>query len=181
MEVTDEKTQGKMIKPLVFGTLILAVMAMIIAAVIKLTLYVNSNEFVWKLPLEIKTQRILTVTPRVTQVVQNVIIPNYPEEVDTDLEKYICEKFGVMDCKIALAVAKAESGLNCNAININTNGTVDFSTFQLNSVHIKKGGEWTLANMADCYKNVDLAYELWTEQGWTPWVAYLNNSYLAKY
>lgn len=177
----EEIVQGKMIRPLVYITLIVGLLAAIVASVIKLTLYVNSNEFVWKFPLELKTHRILTVTPRVTEIVQNVIIPDYPEDIDTDIERYICDKFGVMDCKIALAVAKAESGLNCNAVHINDNGTVDLSIFQLNSVHLKKGGDWTLANMGDCKKNVDLAYELWTVQKWEPWVAYLNGSYLAKY
>jgi hypothetical protein len=86
-----------------------------------------------------------------------------------------------MDCKMALAIASAESGLRCDAVHINDNNTVDLGVFQLNSVHLKKGGNWTLANMGDCYKNVDLAYEMFKEQGWQPWVAYLNGSYLAKY
>jgi hypothetical protein len=177
----EEIVQGKMIRPLVYITLIVGLLATIVASVIKLTLYVNSNEFVWKFPLELKTHRILTVTPRVPEVVEKTIVIDYPDDIDTPLEQYICNKFGVMDCKIALAVAKAESGLNCDAYNINNNGSVDLSVFQLNSVHLKKGGEWTLENMANCYKNVDLAYELWREQGWEPWVAYKNNSYLAKY
>lgn len=181
MENKEEIVQGKMVKPLVFGTLILGIIALIIAAIIKLTLYVNNNEFVWKFPLELKTHRILTVTAREKVVVHQYLLPDYPEDVDSDLEKYICDKFGVMDCKIALAVAKAESGLNCDAVHINSNNTADLGPFQLNTLHLKKGGDWTLANMADCKKNVDLAYELWAEQGWEPWVAYLNNSYLAKY
>lgn len=181
METKEEIVQGKMIKPLVYATIILGVSAMIIAAVIKLTLYVNNNEFAWKFPLELKTHRILTVTPREKVIVHEYALLTYPEEIDTDIEKYICDKFGVMDCKIALAVAKAESGLNCNAVHINNNGTVDLSIFQLNTVHLKKGGDWTLANMGDCKKNVDLAYELWEAQKWEPWSAYLNGSYLAKY
>lgn len=174
-------TQDEKKKLWLIGTFLVGVLLTIIAAVIYLTLYVNSNEFVWRFPLEIKTHKILTVTPRVPKIVEKTIVVDYPEDIDTDIEKYICDKFGVMDCKIALAVAKAESGLSCDAFHINDNGSVDLSVFQLNSVHLKKGGEWTLQNMADCYKNVDLAYQLWTEQGWEPWSAYLNNSYLAKY
>ena len=108
--------------------------------------------------------RVEEIKPQVLAQIEKQV--NMPE-LETDIEKYICEKFGVMDCKTALAVAKAESNLNCNAFNVNTNGSVDFGIFQLNSVHLKKGGEWTLTNMSDCEKNVDLAY--------------LNGSYLAKY
>jgi len=122
--------------------------------------------------------RIEEIKPEVLAQTEKQV--NMPE-LGTDIEMYICEKFGVMDCKTALAVAKAESGLNCNAFNVNSNGSVDFGIFQLNSVHLKKGGEWTLTNMSDCEKNVDLAYQMWTEQGFEPWVAYLSGSYLAKY
>ena len=142
----------------------------------------------WGAEHEIVGQRVLSVSiqwpfriedrkPQVLAPIEKQV--NMPE-LKTDIEKYICDKFGVMDCKIALSIAKAESNLNCNAFNINTNGSVDLGIFQLNSVHLKKGGEWTLANMSDCEKNVDLAYQLWTEQGWHVWSAFLNGSYLAK-
>lgn len=176
-----ENLKSSRTKIISFTILGLGIALVIAYAIVRLTLYVNSNEFVWKFPVVVTTQRVLTITPRVTTVVQNVVIPNYPEDIDTDLEKYICEKWGLMDCKMALAIASAESGLRCNAVNINDNNTADLGVFQLNTVHLKKGGDWTLANMGDCYKNVDLAYEMWKEQGWNPWVAYLNGTYLAKY
>lgn len=121
--------------------------------------------------------RVEEIKPQVLAPIEKQL--NVPE-MSTDIERYICDKFGVMDCKTALAVAKAESGMNCNAFNVNSNGSVDFSIFQLNSVHLKKGGEWTLENMANCYKNVDLAYEMWKEQGFQPWVAFTSGGYLAK-
>ncbi len=99
-------------------------------------------------------------------------------EGNKDIARYICQKFGLENCKIALAVAKAESGLNCNAVNINKNGTADIGVFQLNTVHLNKNG-WSLEKMGGCYSNVDLAYQLWLEQGWGAWVAYTNNSWLS--
>jgi hypothetical protein len=124
-------------------------------------------------PFRVETRKPLVLA----SIEKKALMP----ELGTDIEKYICEKWGLVECRTALAIAEAESNLNCNAFNVNTNGSVDFSIFQLNSVHLKKGGEWTLENMANCKKNVDLAYQLWTEQGWEPWVAYLSNAYLAKY
>jgi len=169
-------------RKLILSTLaILGFLTMICAIAVKVALWFDDNKLTIKSPLVVTTQRVINVETRVKQIINPIVVIDYPEEVDTDIEKYICEKFGLMDCKMALAVAKAESGLNCDAVNVNTNGTADLSIFQLNTTHLKKGGEWTLANMSDCYKNVDLAYQLWTEQGWNPWVAYLSGSYLSKY
>jgi hypothetical protein len=121
--------------------------------------------------------RVEEIKPQVlASIEKQALMP----ELDTDIERYICEKFGIVECRTALAIATAESNLNCNAFRVNSNGSVDLSIFQLNSVHLKKGGEWTLENMANCKKNVDLAYELWTEQGFEPWVTFLSKAYLVK-
>jgi len=160
---------------------ILGFLIVICVVAVKVALWFDDNKVVVKSPVIIKTQKMITVEKRVTQVINPIVMINYPEDVKTDIEKYICDKWGIADCKMAIAVAKAESGLKCDALNINTNNTVDMGIFQLNSTHLKKGGEWTLANMGDCYKNVDLAYELWKEQGFEPWVAFNSGAYLAKY
>jgi len=160
---------------------ILGFLIVICVVAVRVALWFDDNKVVVKSPVIIKTQKMITVEKRVTQVINPVVTINYPEDVKTDIEKYICDKWGIADCKMAIAVAKAESGLKCDALNINTNNTVDMGIFQLNSTHLKKGGEWTLANMGDCYKNVDLAYELWKEQGFEPWVAFNSGAYLAKY
>lgn len=160
---------------------VLGFLIVICVVAVKVALWFDNNKVVVKSPVIIKTQKMVTVEKRVTQVINPIVMINYPEDVKTDIEKYICDKWGIADCKMAIAVAKAESGLKCDALNINTNNTVDMGIFQLNSSHLKKGGEWTLANMGDCYKNVDLAYELWKEQGFSPWVAFNSGAYLAKY
>lgn len=91
------------------------------------------------------------------------------------VEQYICDKFGT-DCKTALAVSWAENGTRqCDRVNINSNKTLDVGVFQINSVHMKKG--FTLSDLADCKKNVDIAFGIFKVQGWTPWVAYKNGSY----
>jgi len=77
---------------------------------------------------------------------------------------------------MALAVSQAENGTRqCDRLNVNNNKTVDVGIFQLNSIHFKKG--YTLTDFIDCKKNVEIAYEIYKKQGWTPWVAYKNGSY----
>ena len=125
----------------------------------------------WKLPIEIQK--------REPQIIEKQIVLDYPDEIDTDLEKYICEKFGVYDCKTALAIAKAESGLREDAINVNSDGSIDLGIFQINSVHYKKAG-CLLKDVVDAFKNVDCGYQIFEAQGFGPWVVYQNGNYLAK-
>ena len=182
-----KKLAKKTAKRLTLASLLLGVvLAGVVFAVIAVTRFYDENTVVVKSPIEVavKTNRVVEIQPRVKTLVVSERTEKVAEivagEEDKDLATYICEKWGVVECKTALAVAKAESGMRCDAYNANTNGSVDLSVFQLNTIHLAKGGEWTLANMADCRKNVDLAYEVWQAQGWNPWVAYRNGSWLAK-
>lgn len=61
-----------------------------------------------------------------------------------------------------------ESGWNANAYHCNTNGTVDLSWYQINSVHVKSG-KLSLACAADPICSTDFAMDLYEEQGWCPW------------
>ena len=72
---------------------------------------------------------------------------------------------------MAIAIAKAESGLRCEAVNVNRGGSVDKGVFQLNSVHTAKG------NLDDCLEGIKIAKVIYDRQGWSPWVAYTNKSY----
>lgn len=96
------------------------------------------------------------------------------EAKELTTEEYVCTKD--WDCKTAIAIAKAESGMRCDAQNVNTNGSVDLGYFQVNSVHLKKG--WKAIDLLDCRKNVDYAYELYEAQGFSPWTAYKSGAYL---
>lgn len=80
------------------------------------------------------------------------------------------------DLVIAVAVAKAESTWNPTAINENTNGSVDYGLFQINSIHnaILARGDWR-----DPAANAVMAYQVWTDAGssWRPWVGYWSGAY----
>jgi len=45
------------------------------------------------------------------------------------------QRFGV-DSKLLASIAKIESNNNLNAVNLNTNGTLDIGIMQINSVHL---------------------------------------------
>lgn len=72
-----------------------------------------------------------------------------------EIAAYICTKS--WDCRTAVAVAYAESGLNCGA----KSPTNDHGVFQLHKQQIY-----------DCRANVDRAYEMWKRRGWQPWSAW---------
>ena len=128
---------------------------------------------VWKWPLDIKSKEE-------PQVIEKPLILEYPEEIDTPLEKYICEKWGPFECKTALAVSLAENGTRQrDRFNINTNNTIDVGIFQINSIHFTKDG-CALYQIVDPIQNVDCAYKIWQSSGWSAWVAHNNGNYLAK-
>jgi hypothetical protein len=125
-------------------------------------------------PIEIK-ERIVPAE-RVIEIVKE--LPEY--ENLTDIEKYICDKWGVYDCKVALAIAKAESGMREDAYNAyNSNNTIDIGIFQINSVHYSKDG-CGLKDVVDAKKNIDCAYKIWEASGWEAWSAYNSGSFKSK-
>ena len=91
------------------------------------------------------------------------------------MEGQICRAFGP-DCKMALAISQAENGTRrCDRVNVNKDLSIDVGVFMLNSVHFKKG--YTLNDFTDCQKNIEIAYSLFKQQGWTPWVVYKTGAY----
>ncbi|MCK9370382.1 transglycosylase SLT domain-containing protein [Candidatus Dojkabacteria bacterium] len=51
------------------------------------------------------------------------------------LEEHICEATNGENCEVLVNLAKCESSLNKEAVNVNTNGTYDAGLFQINSIH----------------------------------------------
>ena len=79
----------------------------------------------------------------------------------------------------AVAVALAESGGNPAAVNrANTNGSVDYGLFQINTVH---GPLLTQGDKFDPAANARMAFTVWSRAGnkWTPWSVYKSGSYRA--
>ena len=93
-------------------------------------------------------------------------------------QQYACRKFGAA-CRVALAIQRAENPQGkCEIYHYNTDGTLDWGYFQINTVHLKRPG-LNLHDLLDCKANIDFAYQLYSEkQNFTPWSTYNNGSYL---
>jgi hypothetical protein len=92
-------------------------------------------------------------------------------------QEYACRKFGD-DCRIALAIQRAENPQGkCEIYHYNTDGTLDWGYFQINTVHLKRPG-LNLRDLLDCKANIDFAYQLYRERGgFTPWSTYNSGLY----
>lgn len=95
----------------------------------------------------------------------------------TAYQQYACAKFGSA-CRLALAIQRAENPQGkCEIYHYNTDGTLDWGYFQINTVHLKRPG-LNLRDLLDCKANIDFAYQLYVEQhGFTPWSTYNNGLY----
>ena len=93
-----------------------------------------------------------------------------PQTEKEQIVKYIYDRFG-SNAPEALKVFKCESGLRPDAVNTNWSKTpgvassYDYGIAQINSVH-QVGKNYLL----DWHTNIDVAYKIFSEQGWTPWV-----------
>src|SRR5215831_6035319 len=94
----------------------------------------------------------------------------------TAYQQYACNKFGAA-CRVALAVQRAENPRGaCEIYHYNTDGTLDWGYFQINTVHLKRPG-LNLRDLLDCKANIDFAYQLYTEHGFDPWTTFTSGAY----
>lgn len=127
-------------------------------------------------PVRIRFQLPLVFAPRDS--------PEISREAQSDqfghrlsaYQQYACNKFGPA-CRIALAVQRAENPRgDCEIYHYNTDGTLDWGYFQINTVHLKRPGV-NLRDLLDCKANIDFAYQLYAERGFQPWSTYNNGAY----
>ncbi len=78
------------------------------------------------------------------------------------------------DTTTALAIAKAESGLDPHAIN-KTSGAMGL--FQILPLHCYRLIDQPCDKLLELKYNVLMAYALWRENGWTPWEVYRTGAY----
>ena len=92
-------------------------------------------------------------------------------------QEYACRKFG-SDCRVALAIQRAENPQGkCEIYHYNSDGTLDWGYFQINTVHLKRPG-LNLRDLLGCKSNIDFAYQLFQEEGgFTPWSTYNSGRY----
>jgi hypothetical protein len=92
-------------------------------------------------------------------------------------QQYTCRKFGTA-CRVALAIQRAENPKGaCEIYHYNTDGTLDWGYFQINTIHLQRPGV-NLRGLLDCKANIDFAYQLYQERGFSPWTTYNTRAYL---
>lgn len=95
----------------------------------------------------------------------------------TAYQQYACRKFGSA-CRVALAIQRAENPKGaCEIYHYNSDGTLDWGYFQINTVHLRRAG-LNLRDLLDCKANIDFAYILYQERGFAPWTTYNSGVYL---
>ena len=80
-------------------------------------------------------------------------------------------------CRVALAIQRAENPRGaCEIYHYNTDGTLDWGYFQINTVHLTSVG-FESARSPGLPANIDFAYQLYQERGFQPWSTYNNGAY----
>ena len=129
----------------------------------------------WQSPLRIRLQWPLVVTPRASQETGEAQADQFGHRL-TAYQQYACNKFGSA-CRIALAVQRAENPRGaCEIYHYNSDGTLDWGYFQINTVHLKRPG-LNLRDLLDCKTNIDFAYQLYRERGFEPWTTFTSGAY----
>ena len=127
-------------------------------------------------PFRLGCQWPVIISPRIVEEETKAVQADQLGHRLTAYQQYACNKFG-SECRVALAVQRAENRRgDCEIYHYNTDGTLDWGYFQINTVHLKRPGV-NLRALLDCRANIDFAYQLYTERGFEPWTTYRNGAY----
>jgi len=127
-------------------------------------------------PVRVGWQSPLVIAPRASEEETREAQADQSGHRLTAFQQYACNKFGPA-CRVALAVQRAENPRgDCEVYHYNTDGTLDWGYFQINTVHLKRAGV-NLRGLLDCRANIDFAYQLYTERGFEPWTTYRDGAY----
>lgn len=70
----------------------------------------------------------------------------------------------------AVAIARRESGLRCDADNPRSSAAGLFQTLSIHRPRAERLGlTWANVTGPDCFDDVLLAFDMWQDGGWGPW------------
>lgn len=126
-----------------------------------------------------KVQTVQAVAPeKVTAVL--AAAPTEPQPVvKLEIQPQGCDSYRSLfsqydwNVNTAIAICKAESGGRTNVVS----ATHDFGLMQISHVH-KDMVNGQLTRLFDPSTNIRIAYSLYSANGWQPWSAYKNHTYL---
>lgn len=169
-------TKDTRLKLVLKTVLVFIVLFFVLLGVQRVSLWFDYNRIVSpKLAIDVESNWFYTEErPVVSPIVQ--LVNDYPTEVDTPIKQYVCDVFGDQ-CVIALAVVSCESNWDEDALGVNDPSVgwkyrADAGLFQINSIHWEEAGG--LEFVLDPYNNVDVAYDIYQQSGWSAW-ATVNN------
>ena len=148
-----------------------------LAAILGVAVVIVQAEYTISLqsPLRVRLQWPVLIAARTSEFTTEAQADQLGRRLTT-YQQYACNKFGSA-CRIALAVQRAENPRGgCEIYHYNSDGTLDWGYFQINTVHLKRA-EVNLRGLLDCRANIDFAYHLYTERGFEPWTTYRNGAY----
>jgi hypothetical protein len=155
-----------------WGLLVLLAAGIGVVAVVLQTQYTLTLQS----PLRVRFQWPLVVAPRDSAEEATEAQGDQFGRRLTAYQQYACNKFG-SECRVALAVQRAENPRGtCEIYHYNSDGTLDWGYFQINTVHLKRVGV-NLRDLLDCKANIDFAYQLYTERGFEPWTTFNSGAY----
>jgi hypothetical protein len=132
--------------------------------------------FTLQSPVRVRFQWPLVIAPRSSAEEEGAARADQFGRRLTAYQQYACNKFGPA-CRIALAVQRAENPRGaCEIYHYNSDGTLDWGYFQINTVHLRRAGV-NLRDLLDCKSNIDFAYQLYTERGFQPWTTFNTGAY----
>lgn len=95
------------------------------------------------------------------------------EVKELSIEEQICKTFG-KDCKTAIAVAKAESSLNPNAIGDTHLSKPSYGLFQISKIY----HDYTVETLLNPVENIRIAKQIKDNGGFERWTTYRTGQYL---
>lgn len=154
----------------------LLIAAMLITAVL-FGWFHNEYSISFQSPLVVRLQWPVVIAERINSAGATAAQSDQQGHRLSAWQEYACRKFGA-DCRVALAIQRAENPEGkCEIYHYNSDGTLDWGYFQINTVHLKRPG-LNLRDLLDCKANIDFAYQLYKERGgFTPWSTYTNGRY----
>ena len=130
--------------------------------------------------LDVAAERVLAAQEPVWPIDRDAVVIEIEKPVEVPVDRYvncetekceilayIVEKFqDDVDDAITIVNKCENSTFDQSRTNHNRNGTIDYGVFQINDIHTARYGE---AFKTDWKANVDVAYQIFQDRGWTAW------------
>lgn len=178
------KTKSR-VKRYLFLICLLALVGLSFYITFKINQFFENNKLVFQSPVKVGIYTPVYITKREKVEAVTIVKEVKGNSPLTPDQQYLCDKFKE-NCKIALAIQKAENGTGqCDRINwSNKDQSLDIGFMQINTLWIDKN-IFKPAQLFDCKTNTDAAYEIFKRwggekdpvKGFGAWATFNNQSY----